>query len=100
MTVTPAPPAPASPFRPPGEGPPAPTASHFVEDPLSGRELAIRWGAVLLTAAVILAFPAPDGITVVEKGRRKGHELSWQSIVSGDAKLMEDLQLSVDAMRE
>lgn len=43
---------------------------------------------------------APDGIKVVEKGRRKGHELSWQSIVSGDAKLMEDLQLSVDAMRE
>jgi hypothetical protein len=43
---------------------------------------------------------APDGIKVVEKGKRKGNELSWQSIVSGDAKLMEDLRLSVDAMRE
>jgi hypothetical protein len=43
---------------------------------------------------------APEGIKVVEKGKRKGHEMSWQSIVSGDAKLMEDLRLSVDAMRE
>lgn len=40
---------------------------------------------------------APEGIKVVEKGKRKGHELSWQSIVSGDAKLVEDLKLSVDA---
>jgi hypothetical protein len=36
---------------------------------------------------------APEGIKVVEKGKRKGHELSWQSIVSGDAKLVEDLKL-------
>jgi len=43
---------------------------------------------------------APEGIKVVEKGKRKGHEMSWQSIVSGDARLMEDLRLSVDAMRE
>ena len=40
---------------------------------------------------------APEGIKVVEKGRRNGNELSWHSIVSGDAKLVEDLKLSVDA---
>ena len=40
---------------------------------------------------------APDGIKVVEKGKRKGHELSWQSIVTGDAQLVEALRLSVDA---
>ena len=40
---------------------------------------------------------SPEGVKVVEKGRRKGHELSWQSIVSGDAQLAEDLRLSVDA---
>ena len=40
---------------------------------------------------------SPDGVKVVEKGRRKGHELSWQSIVSGDAQLAEALRLSVDA---
>ena len=42
---------------------------------------------------------APEGIKVVEKGKRKGHELSWQSIVTGDARLAEDLRLSIDATR-
>ena len=39
----------------------------------------------------------PDGVKVVEKGKRKGQELSWQSIISGDATLIEDLKISVDA---
>ena len=43
---------------------------------------------------------SPDGVKVVEKGRRNGQELSWRSIVSGDAKLAEDLTLSVDAMQD
>ena len=43
---------------------------------------------------------APEGIKVVEKGKRKGHELSWQSIVTGDAKLAEDLHLSIAATRD
>lgn len=38
-----------------------------------------------------------DGIRVVPKGRRKGRELSWTSIVSGDAELAEDLRISLDA---
>ena len=43
---------------------------------------------------------APDGIKVVEKGKRKGHELSWEAIISGDARLAEDLRISVDATSE
>ena len=43
---------------------------------------------------------APDGIKVVEKGKRKGHELSWDAIVSGDARLAEDLRISLDATAE
>ena len=42
---------------------------------------------------------APDGLKVVEKGKRNGKELSWSSIVSGDATLNESLRMSVDAMR-
>ncbi len=42
---------------------------------------------------------APDGLKVVEKGKRNGRELSWSSIISGDASLAEDLKISVDAMR-
>ena len=40
---------------------------------------------------------SPDGIRVTQKGRRRGQELSWRSIVSGDATLAEDLRISVDA---
>ena len=40
---------------------------------------------------------APDGIKVVEKGKRKGQEISWRSIVSGDAVLTENLKISLDA---
>ena len=43
---------------------------------------------------------SPEGVNVVEKGKRNGQELSWRSIVSGDAKLAEELTLSVDAMRD
>lgn len=40
---------------------------------------------------------SPAGVKIVEKGKRRGHELSWESIVSGDAELAENLRLSVDA---
>ena len=42
---------------------------------------------------------SPDGVRVVEKGKRKGRELSWASIISGDAELTEALRLSIDATR-
>lgn len=40
---------------------------------------------------------SPDGVKVVEKGKRLGRELSWRSIISGDAALAEDLRISLDA---
>ena len=41
---------------------------------------------------------APEGIKVTEKGKRKGREISWRSIISGDAQLAGDLKISIDAM--
>ena len=41
-----------------------------------------------------------EGVKVVEKGRRKGQELSWRDIISGDARLAQDLQISLDATME
>ena len=41
-----------------------------------------------------------DGVKVVEKGKRKGQELSWRDIISGDARLTQDLQISLDATME
>lgn len=43
---------------------------------------------------------SPEGLKVVEKGKRKGHELTWGSIVSGDAQLTQDLHISLDATRD
>jgi hypothetical protein len=40
---------------------------------------------------------APEGVKVTEKGRRNGPEVSWRSIISGDATLNESLKTSVDA---
>ena len=40
---------------------------------------------------------APEGIKVTEKGRRNGPEVSWRSIISGDATRNENLKISVDA---
>jgi len=42
---------------------------------------------------------SPQGVKVVEKGKRNGQELSWESIVSGDAALRESLRLSVEAFK-
>ncbi len=42
---------------------------------------------------------SPEGIKITPKGGRKGHELSWASLLSGDAELRRDLNVSVDAQR-
>jgi hypothetical protein len=42
---------------------------------------------------------APDGVKVVEKGKRNGPHVSWASIINGDAALSENLKISVDASR-
>jgi hypothetical protein len=41
---------------------------------------------------------SPDGIKATEKGKRKGQELTWRDIISGDAALRRDLSLSVGAL--
>ena len=37
----------------------------------------------------------PEGLKLVEKGRRKGIELAWSALVSGDAALASALQAAV-----
>ena len=41
---------------------------------------------------------SPEGVRVTEKGKRKGQEVTWRDIISGDAALRRDLKLSVQAM--
>ena len=42
---------------------------------------------------------APDGVKVVEKGKRNGPHVTWASIVNGDTALNENLNISLDATR-
>ena len=54
------------------------------------RELEIDGQAYMITIS-------PDGVRIVPKGRRKGHQISWQTILSGDAELTQQLKISLDA---
>ncbi|GAC1648639.1 MAG: hypothetical protein NVS4B3_04510 [Gemmatimonadaceae bacterium] len=62
-----------------------------LEKPIK-RELALDGKRYTITIS-------PNGLKVVEKGKRKGYEISWQMIVSGDADLTRDLKASLDAFR-
>jgi hypothetical protein len=39
---------------------------------------------------------SPEGVKVVPKGGRKGHEISWQSLLSGEVELRRDLNMSLE----
>lgn len=54
------------------------------------RELKI--GKELYTVSI-----SPDGVKIALKGRRKGREISWETLLSGDAELTQQLKMSVDA---
>jgi len=56
------------------------------------REVDIGGEAYMLTIA-------PDGLKLVPKGRRKGYELAWQDLVSGQAALATALNASLEQAR-
>jgi len=39
---------------------------------------------------------SPSGLKIAEKGHRKGHELTWKQIVTGEAALTQELATSVE----
>ena len=56
------------------------------------RELALNGALYTVTIT-------PGGVKIVPKGKRTGHEISWETLLSGDAELRRDLNISVDAYR-
>jgi hypothetical protein len=56
-------------------------------DKVLKREVAIKGAAYMLTVT-------PDGLKLTEKGRRRGVELAWRDLVSGDAALAVALNAS------
>jgi hypothetical protein len=43
---------------------------------------------------------SPDGLKIVEKGKRKGSELTWEQLIRGDITLANDLKDSVELTME
>ena len=56
------------------------------------RELALNGSLYTVTIST-------EGVKIVPKGKRTGHEISWETLLSGDAELRRDLNISVDAYR-
>ena len=45
---------------------------------------------------------SPEGVRIVPKAGRKGHEMAWETLLSGEAELRRDLNMSLhvyDALR-
>ena len=59
-------------------------------DGLIKREL--RLGAEIYTVSM-----SPEGVKIALKGKRKGREISWETLLSGDAELAQQLKMSLDA---
>jgi hypothetical protein len=62
-----------------------------LEKPLR-REIAVEGKPYMLTIT-------PEGFKLVPKGKRKGHELAWKAIVSGEAALAQALNASLQNSR-
>lgn len=59
-----------------------------LEKPLR-REIVVNDEAYTLTIA-------PEGLKLVPKGKRKGHEIAWKDILSGQAALANALNASLE----
>jgi len=57
-------------------------------DKVLKREVKVRKDAYVLTID-------PDGFKLTKKGRRKGVEISWKDLVSGDAAMTAALNASI-----
>lgn len=55
------------------------------------RELEIEGATYTVTVS-------PEGVKVVQKGKRKGISVSWTAFVSGDAALAAELRASLEAL--
>ena len=56
------------------------------------REITIKRASYIVTIS-------PEGLKLTEKGRRKGIELAWTDLVSGQAALATALNASLDRIR-
>jgi hypothetical protein len=53
---------------------------------------------VTVDGTVYVLTLTPEGLHLVPKGKRKGIDLTWQALVSGDAALAVELRASLDRL--
>jgi hypothetical protein len=63
-----------------------------LEKPLK-REVLVRGQPLVLTLT-------PEGVTITEKGHRKGKVFTWWELWGGEAELSQQLRASVDALSD
>jgi hypothetical protein len=74
----------------------------FVRPPPTSADMAPRLTETIkreieLDGAPYTVSIGPTGVHIAPKGKRKGHELSWRSLASGEAELNRDLVRSLAA---
>lgn len=75
-------------------------ATPQTEQPKGSRDMTTRLEAPLRREIAISGKPytltiTPEGLKLVPKGARKGHELAWEAFVSGEAALATALNASL-----
>jgi hypothetical protein len=54
---------------------------------------------LLLAEKLYTVTITPEGVKITPKGGRRGHEITWEELLRGDADLRRDLNISLDAYR-
>ena len=79
----------------PGAGNPPPPINYTKSVAMTKLEKELKREIVIDDKPYVVTI-SPQGLKLTEKGRRKGQELSWKDLVSGDAALATALNASVE----
>jgi hypothetical protein len=80
----------------PGAGNPSPPINYTKSVAMTKLEKELKREIVIDDKPYVVTI-SPQGLKLTEKGRRKGQELSWKDLVSGDAALSTALNASVES---
>jgi hypothetical protein len=70
------------------------------EDPMATRLTKTLKRELDVNGELFILTISPDGLKLVPKRKRKGHELSWQDLISGQAALATALNASLEQERD
>jgi hypothetical protein len=79
----------------PGAGNPSPPINYTKSVAMTKLEKELKREIVIDDKPYVVTI-SPQGLKLTEKGRRKGQELSWKDLVSGDAALATALNASTE----